>query len=215
MAATNSTIKSLYIRIAKKDRKFLKGGKLVANLEEYLTESGYHSNQNEEEVDELGEETETTNAHSSSELDIYLMSRSQLMLNHYDRQSTRELAKKRLRFAPNVNVNVNVNNTSGVKHCVCEKLRKTSRRINTKYLLLVNVLKTRALGVVDSSNNGSLRRRFKSIRNVDPFRNRYVYLYHVISVIHTVTFIIFYKGIETETVGKEEWLNKNRSNCSI
>jgi hypothetical protein len=178
VATNNSTIKSLYIRIAKKDRKFLKGGKLVANLEEYLTESGYHSNQNEEEVDDLGEETETTNAHSSSELDIYLMSRSQLMLNHYDRQSTRELAKKRLRFAPNVNVN----NTSGVKHCVCEKLRKTSRRINTKYLLLVNVLKTRALGVVDSSNNGSLRRRFKSIRNADPFRNRYAYLYHVISV---------------------------------
>lgn len=162
--AANSTIKSLYIRIAKKDRKFLKGGKLVANLEEYLTESGYHSNQNEEEVDDLGEETET-NVHSSSELDIYLMSRSQLMLNHYDRQSTRELAKKRLR-------NVNATNTAGVKHCVCEKLRKTSRRINTKYLLLVNVLKTRALGVVDSSSNGSLRRRFKSIRNVDPFRNR-------------------------------------------
>lgn len=164
-------MRSLYVRIAKKDRKFIKGGRMMANnLESFFTESGghYHSSQQADEEDESSSVAE-------HELDIYLMSHGQLALNHDGTKSGRYGggggSRKRLRFA-----NATTNGVTA-RHCVCEKLRKTSRRINTKYLLFANVLRTKALGEGEQIGpGGELKRRFK-MRREQPFRhspNRYV-----------------------------------------
>lgn len=148
-------MRSLYVRIAKKDRKFIKGARLMANnLDSILTESGASSQQQQQQMQTMEDEEESSTV-ADHELDIYLMSRAHLSLNHelltaksnlnHNRLSS---SRKRLRFAGNYSSSSSP--ASVARHCVCEKLRKTSRRINTKYLLLANVLRTRALVEGDS-----------------------------------------------------------------
>lgn len=162
-------MRSLYVRIAKKDRKFIKGGRWLSNnLDSFLTESGQHHHSSGAVFDD-DEDEQTTTTIADHELDIYLMSHAHLGLNHESvgrpagsSKSSSNRHRLRLRF---------VNNSTTLptpRHCVCEKLRKTSRRINTKYLLIANVLRTRALVEGDPTMlgpGGELKRRYKYRRD--------------------------------------------------
>ena len=131
--ANSSVIKSLYVRIAKRDRKFLKGGRLIANLgSTFFAENRQMSSYEEEEESE-----------NENDLDIYLMSQAMLKLSE-------ELNDARKIRSENVSISKGNNNPD---HCVCDKLKRTSRRINTKYLLLANVLRTRSL--VEKRHHGA------------------------------------------------------------
>lgn len=174
-AAAAAVMRSLYVRIAKKDRKFIKGARLMANnLDSFLTESGSSSSSQME--DEEGGEGATSSM-ADHELDIYLMSRAHLSLTNHEAAAklsgsarssggAKQQQKQQLRLLRFVN-NINNVTSTGGRHCVCEKLRKTSRRINTKFLLLANVLRTRALVEGDSLGAGAdlKRRRYKYRRD--------------------------------------------------
>lgn len=170
----SATNKSLYVRIAKRDRKFLKGMRLVANMGSFFMENK-HQTMEEPDVD--------SNEH---DLDIYLMSQAMLgglLINNNNNNDNYMMARKiRLRSSMmngSVVMNQNQNNRQQQGHCVCDKLRRTSRRINTKYLLFANVLRTKALvdggGVGQSVMRHRLRVRHHN-NNVSAMNER-IYRY--------------------------------------
>ncbi|CAF0847542.1 unnamed protein product [Brachionus calyciflorus] len=133
--------KSLYLKISKRDRKLIKGAKLVQpnQLRNYVNEN-------------FDVEDEYENNNSNKELNMYLMSNMHLKMSGLDGNRGLEardpnlskLKNKRIR-----NLAVNMQTIKGNRkrfangnHCVCERLKKGARRLNTKYLLMANVLKS-------------------------------------------------------------------------
>jgi hypothetical protein len=168
----------LYIRVAKHDRKILKGAHLISRtmLDSYFNEN-------------------TAIDDAKNELDIYLMSNSQLIPTLSEGSNERNSKKIRAAFSTrreqrrNEKSNEtmiravrqkakrfqpNARNQSTSSHCVCEKLRKTSRRINTKYLLLANVLKTRHLGLNEAAAGTAVKLKARRDReNLDENETAY------------------------------------------
>ena len=128
---------SLYVRVGKRDRKVLKGGKLLAS-NTFLKESSDEDSSNRD-IDVFLLSNYHLNAAGNNG---HKMVRSRIRSLSGKSGRARDMASSRRagfeetfrkRFA-----------TNG-RHCVCEKLRRNLKRANTKFFIMANVLKSRNL----------------------------------------------------------------------
>lgn len=159
------TLRSLYIRVTKRDRKVLKGG--------------FRFLPNDEALRSYFNENTAVEAHSADEMDIYLMSNVHLwsalnemphknskkirnVLNDQNRRVGSGRGSRRPAHPLRRLARFQSNNSSSSNHCVCDKLRNTPRRANSKYLILANVLRSRTLHL---SHNRTRMLKYKMRRN--------------------------------------------------
>jgi hypothetical protein len=192
--------RSLLIKIDRRDRKFLKGMRVIdqigwnAFLNEHPVATSADDSDDNEDEDEESEHDEDNDytmirkTNANKELSIYLMSSLHLAeANLNNDQLVRKAihsrdpnliarsraarnmtasplfaaASKRQRDAFRKRYTDSRRSSSASNHCFCEKLRKGSRRINTKYLIMANVLKSRNLYLNNNSNRYNSYRRNK------------------------------------------------------
>jgi hypothetical protein len=146
---TNKT-RSLLLKIDRRDRRVLKGNRFLnpSILEIFLNENSRVFSNYPEEYEEL-DQTEQPNR----ELNIYLLSNLHLAEANLRSDIVLQKAYKSRDF----NLMNKYNKTHNMRqrlakaaHCTCEKIRKGPRGMNTKFLLMVNVLKSRNLYLNES-----------------------------------------------------------------
>ncbi len=195
--------RSLLIKIDRRDRKFLKGMRIInaAGWGTFLNEHPVTVNKEDEDEDEdeeIEDDFEMKRKNLNKELSIYLMSSLHLAeANLNNDQIVRKAIQSR---DPNLVArsksarNITTDLFAGMKrqrqafrkrftapvssnpnsHCYCEKLRKGSRRPNTKYLLMANVLKSKNLYLNENNRYNSYRRHKRDV-TVQPARHRHSY----------------------------------------
>jgi hypothetical protein len=187
--------RSLLIKIDRRDRKFLKGARIInaagwgTFLNEHPTAPRNENGEDDDEEEENEEdEYEMRRNNINKELSIYLMSSLHLAeANLNNDQIVRKAIQSRdpnliarSKSARNITTDLFASMmkrqrdatttlafrkrytptaiTSSNNHCYCEKLRKGTRRSNTKYLLMANVLKSKNLFLSENSRYNSYRR---------------------------------------------------------
>ena len=125
----NNSLSSLFTKVVKRDRKILKGARLLNSLilnkqKEYLDQEEIEENEDDFDYEER----------QNKDIDLFLMSEFHLNIGGLNRQNKN---KQRV---------LRQNSMAQRKpHCTCEKLRKNLRKSNMKYFITASLLKTKNL----------------------------------------------------------------------
>lgn len=165
--------RSLLLNIDRRDRRFFKGLNLISNaggLKNFLNEypSGLIAQRVEENDEDSDEEEdyEEEELQNTQNLSIYLLSGAHL----HEASLSNELAIKKAMSARNASGYQSSTHRGNSGHCVCDKVRKAGgmrqhRRVNVKFLLMANIVKSKNFFLNEKLYNMLRRNRKRDLED--------------------------------------------------